>query len=112
MLSKLGLALFDGSKVRKPKEDGPIPGRRYLLVANTHQGLAAQFEGSHWKGKSGASGVWVQALARIPGAVRNQNYRIGGSQMRCTLVPIEAVWGDPLPTDEEATAAAAEAADA
>jgi hypothetical protein len=112
MLGKVGIGIFTGAKRKGEREGGPSPGRQYLMIASAHQGLAGQFEGSHWKGKSGANGVWVQALARIEGAVRGEKQRIGGVSQRCTLVPIEAIFGDPSPTDEEAAAAAAEAADA
>jgi hypothetical protein len=106
MLAKIGLGIAGQDRNSSPRDRGAaaIPGRLYLVVANAHQGLAQQFEGSHWKGKSGASGVWSQALARIPGAVRNQQRRISGVQTRCTLIPVEAVTGDGVPAEENCEA--------
>lgn len=96
MLAKIGLGVFLGSSARgkgdaDPDKPRPVPGRRYIIVANAHQGLARQFEGSHWQGRSGASGVWSQALRRIPGAIPNARQRLSGMLMACTLVPIEAL---------------------
>jgi hypothetical protein len=114
MLAKIGLGLA----VPRRRAEGevvppgrPVPGRRYLVVANCHQGLAQQFEGSHWKGKSGAPVILANAWTQTPGAVRNEVQRIGGVATRCTLVPIEAMWGDALPTDDQ-VAVEAETVDA
>jgi hypothetical protein len=93
MLAKIGMGIFVGSARRREEGDrpAPVPGRTYIVVANSHQGLSRQFEGSHWAGKSGASGVWTQALVRIPGALRNERQRIAKMPMACTLVPVEAM---------------------
>jgi len=72
-------------------------GRRWLAVANSHQGVAALYHGTHWASKSGASGVWAQALTRLPGAVRGANtIWFAGSVARVTLIPLEVV----LPREE------------
>jgi hypothetical protein len=93
MLAKIGLGVFVGTARKGEADDKPrpVPGRRYIVVANAHQGLARQFEGSHWAGRSGASGVWSQALKRVAGAVPNARQRISGMIIACTLVPIEAL---------------------
>lgn len=105
MLNKVGLGIHIGGMGRKAAgvgRDGgadpnarprPVPGRTYITVANAHQGLARLFEQSHWKGRSGGSGVWSQALGRVPGAVRGEVQRIGGQPTKCTLIPLEAMHG-------------------
>lgn len=58
---------------------------RGLLVANKHPGLDIVFAGTIW-----ASGAWVSALRRLPGAEFDDNLRprfSGGLQQRCTSVP-------------------------
>lgn len=63
-----------------------------LAVANYHQGLAAIYDGTHWAGRAGASGVWRQALSRLPGATRSpRTVRFGESIARATLIPIDRV---------------------
>ncbi|HRI76624.1 MAG TPA: bifunctional DNA primase/polymerase [Alphaproteobacteria bacterium] len=55
-----------------------------VLVANKHPGLDQIFRNSIW-----ASGAWVSALRRLPGAL-SDDIRIrfsGGMQQRCTLIP-------------------------
>ncbi|MEA3036817.1 MAG: hypothetical protein QOH04_2594 [Sphingomonadales bacterium] len=99
-LARIGIGLMDGSAARrKAGEDDegrprPLPGRTYLVVANAHQGLGKLFAESDWKGRAGAVGGWAQSLKRIPGAIANERQRIAGQLLACTLVPIEAVWGD------------------
>jgi hypothetical protein len=111
-LAKIGIGIFEG-KTRRAADDGgdgrprPVFGRTYLMVANAHQGLGRLFAESNWKGKAGASGVWCQSLKRIRGAVPNERQRIGGVAMACTLVPIEAVWGDAVPGEGGAGGVAA-----
>lgn len=61
-----------------------------LAVANSHQGLAGLFDRTHWAGRSGASGVWVQSLRRLPGAQAGQR-RFGGRKVRCTTIPLSTV---------------------
>ena len=63
--------------------------KRWLAIANYHQGLAKLFEGTHWAGKSGAQGVWVQAFRRLPGAERSSGaVWFAGAVARATLVPL------------------------
>ncbi|MEA3053544.1 MAG: hypothetical protein QOG72_2447 [Sphingomonadales bacterium] len=115
-LAKIGLGFFVGGIRKRSAEDEsdrpqPVPGRCYLVVANANQGLGKLFAETQWKGRPGASGGWVQSLKRIPGAIANERQRIGGITTACTLVPVEAVWGDPSP-DEVAVVAAEVTTDA
>lgn len=67
-------------------------GAKWLAVANYHAGLAIIFAGTHWAGRSGALGVWVQALRRLPGAERTETpIYFGGGTGRATLLPLELV---------------------
>jgi hypothetical protein len=68
---------------------GSHKGRKVLLVANDHQGLGQLFVGSHWAGASGAAGVWIQALRRLPNAERTDAVWIGNRKTRATAVPID-----------------------
>ncbi len=63
---------------------------QFLAVANAHQALAHMFHATHWAARSGAAGVWAQALKRLPGAkAPPRPLRFGGPQSRCVLVPLE-----------------------
>lgn len=76
------------------------PEGRVLLVANTHQSLSAIYEDTHWKARSGASGVWRQALGRLPGALEESSpQRFGGVQTRCVSVPFSVIQGKTTPGD-------------
>lgn len=92
-LEAIGLKLvhFDGS--------ADVPSGWWLAIANSHQGLARVFETptrSHWAGRSGTVGVWVQAARRVPGAIwNNQVLRFNGVCMRVTLVPFAKVLPEP-----------------
>lgn len=67
-----------------------------FAVANYHVELAKLFEGTHWGGRSGTMGVWVQALRRLPGAERStENVRCGGTSGKATLMPISLVVSKP-----------------
>jgi hypothetical protein len=89
MLAKISMRIVTGKTKAKEPGDGqrarPVPGREYLAVAASGQGLAKLFENTHWK-----EGVWTQALKRIKGAVPNDTQRIAGMPNKCTLVPIDA----------------------
>ena len=63
-------------------------GSRWLGVAVAHQGLAKLFQTTHWQARSGAAGVWGQSLSRLPAALRDQNFRIGGTGQKCVAVPL------------------------
>jgi hypothetical protein len=68
-------------------------GTWWLAIANNHQGLARLFETptrSHWAGRSGTVGVWVQAARRVPGASWDTPpLRFNGVSVRVTLVPMQ-----------------------
>jgi len=105
MLNKIGMGIHVGRARKEAAGSGgeprprPVPGRAYIVIANAHQGLARQFEQSHWKARSGGSGVWSQALGRVAGAVRGETQRISGQLTKCTLIPLEEMIG--APTDDE-----------
>lgn len=62
----------------------------WLAVANTHAELGRIYERTHWAGRSGASGVWRQALLRLPFArPAPKPIRFGGYLSRAVLVPID-----------------------
>jgi hypothetical protein len=63
---------------------------RMLAIANSHRGLGELFRDTHWAGKSGSVGVYVQSLRRLAGAVRAPKvYWFAGVASRATLVPID-----------------------
>jgi len=63
-----------------------------LQVANAHQGLAALFRETHWTGKSGTSGVWVQSLRRVPYAEAGKApTSFDGVMTRYTQLPIDSI---------------------
>jgi hypothetical protein len=63
-----------------------------LAVANYHKGLAPVFADSHWKGTAGTMGVWVQALRRLPGAVRpSKPLYFAGATSRAVAIPLSVV---------------------
>jgi hypothetical protein len=75
-----------------------------FCVANYHAGLADLLSKTHWAGRSGASGVWVQTLRRIPGAERTSHpiYFSGGNS-RAMLLPLELVLAQPDPSQSTGT---------
>ncbi len=74
----------------------------YVVVANYHQGLTRLFQGSHWAGRSGTMGVWVQALRRLPGAVAHRAAVYFGAEIgRGTALPLELVVPDEAPRQME-----------
>lgn len=79
-----------GMKVEADKN-----GKKWLCVANNHQGLQGVFKETHWGARSGATGVWVQALRRVEGAQPGAMRRFDGVPARCTLLPLEPL----LPKD-------------
>ncbi|MBF0169386.1 MAG: hypothetical protein HQL45_17400, partial [Alphaproteobacteria bacterium] len=72
-------------------------GLRWLAVSNSHQGVAKIFEGTHWAGKANTTGVWVQALDRVPGAMPFQ-HRFEGQKARCRILPLEGEYAVFDPT--------------
>jgi hypothetical protein len=74
-------------------------GERFLAVANRHAGLAQIYQTTHWATRSGAMGVWVQSLRRLPGARRApRSLWFSGAVCKALLVPLWAVQTkEPLP---------------
>lgn len=69
-----------------------------VAIANDHRGLAQLFERTHWGARSGASGVWRQALLRVPGARPSERaVRFRGPQARAVLVPLAHVLNEAEP---------------
>lgn len=69
-----------------------LDAKAFVAIANQHSGLAALFERTHWAGRSGTSGVWMQAFRRLPGAERSKGaVRFGAFTARATLVPVETM---------------------
>lgn len=70
-----------GQRLRKPER---------FAVANRHAGLVRLHAGTHWAGRSGAIGGWVQAARDLPGAgVTTQ--RFAGLLDKGTSLPLELV---------------------
>ena len=73
-----------------------------LAVANYHQQLGNIYKSTHWAGRSGSQGVWVQALRRIAGArAADKPIRFAGAVARATLLPL----GEIIPSYAEAVTA-------
>lgn len=88
-----------GIKVIRPK-NGKKP--THFAIANYHAGLDRVFAGTHWAGRSGALGVWVQAFRELPGAQVDKQRFAGGAPMQGTAIPLELVF--PAGVDAEAPA--------
>lgn len=66
----------------------------WLAVANAHSGLQAIYRDTHWTGMSGTTGVWVQAMKRVPDTrPAKSNLRFANVATRCGLVPLDQVLG-------------------
>lgn len=80
-----------------------VSGTDYLAIANYHQGLSSIFSNTHWAGRSGTQGVWVQAVRRLPGAeIYRKVIWLGGQAVRATVVPISSVITRNPTTDADA----------
>lgn len=74
--------------------------RDVLLVANYHRELALLFQGTHWGGRSGSMGVWVQAMRRLYGADRaGASVYFGGATSKATSVPLTSILADDTSPD-------------
>jgi hypothetical protein len=96
------------------KVESGAGGVLWVAVANYHQGLAGIFERTHWAGRAGTMGGWVQAWRRIEGArVPKKTMNFGGHRGRCVAVPLASLmpdhakpasvtaWSDPEIDDAE-----------
>lgn len=88
-----------GLRVDHRRSDVTHKAYQVLQVANAHNGLARVFADTHWAGRSGTSGVWVQAMRRVEGAQASKKVvRIDGVPVRCTEIPVDKIF----PEDEQA----------
>lgn len=78
-----------------------LEARLYLVIANYHTELAGLYERSHWAGKSGTMGGWVQSWRRLPGACWdgdfNKTVYFAGHRSKGTFVPLEVILPDAEP---------------
>ncbi len=94
------LATFGLKVLRDVSGEGKF-GLPWLAVFNQHAQLAQVFQGTHWASRSGAIGVWAQALRRLPGAMRSpRNVRFGAASTRCTLIPLRPLQGEDVTISE------------
>jgi hypothetical protein len=68
------------------------PPVKVIYIANSHNGLAQIFRDTHWAGRSGSSGVWAQAVKRVPQSDSSKQ-RFGGVNSRCTCLLLSDVIG-------------------
>jgi hypothetical protein len=57
-----------------------------VTLPNQHEGLRLIFAPSRWRTEAGATGGWVQAMRRLPGALPENSRKLGG---RGWSVPVE-----------------------
>jgi hypothetical protein len=76
-----------------------VDGQKWFAVANTHQGLARLFAGTHWLGRSGTTSIWMQTLMRLPDARQTEKtMRFDGAATgRATLIPLAIVYQPDAP---------------
>ena len=68
--------------------------RTHLAIANQHPALLGIFAGTHWAGRAGTTGPWVQAAKRLDGAAPSANtVSFAGGAQRAVLVPLDTVLG-------------------
>jgi hypothetical protein len=77
-----------GIKIIRPKTGAGAP--VFFAIANAHTGLDKLHVNTHWAGRSGAAGVWVQAARDLPGAQATLQ-RFAGPPTRGTMIPLELV---------------------
>lgn len=77
-----------GIKIMRPKNGGRPT---QFAIANSHAGLDKLHQGTHWAGRSGAQGVWVQAARDLPGATVTTQ-RFAGPPDKGTALPLELVF--------------------
>jgi hypothetical protein len=70
-----------------------------IAIANTHDGLAAQFRGTQWASTAGSSSAWPQMFRRLPGAQFHNHHtgeqirlRIDGQRKYVTVLPWHTVF--------------------
>lgn len=78
--------MVNGRALDDPNTRDPVG---WLAIANSHAGLAHIYRDTHWKPRSGAAGGWKSALESAEGAMTGKPMRFGGTQSRCTKIPVE-----------------------
>ncbi len=82
---------FYGMRIaRKP---GGTPAQASLLIANQNAQLGKLFENTQWHAGAGQTGVWVQAVKRIPGATTAGVKSFSMAQSRAHQVPLASIPG-------------------
>ncbi|NYT42306.1 hypothetical protein HZY97_16155 [Sphingomonas sp. R-74633] len=104
-LGRIGLKVVRyGPNDRGKNKPPPEIFGEWLAVASSHDGLEQLLQGTKF-----GEGVWSQALARLPGAIKasvnKRNIRFNGHQSKCTLIPL-AVALPPGDEDDEEDAGA------
>src|SRR5262245_13737270 len=86
-----------GLKIAYQYQDGKR--QNSLAVAFSHKELSRIFTGTHWAARAGTSGVWKQAMERLPGAERARSpLWFSGGNARAMLLPFTTLFppdGDP-----------------
>jgi hypothetical protein len=83
-----------------PQYAGAQPAK-WIAIANAHSSLAQLFERTRWGAPRGITGVWTQALRRLPGAERSgRTLYFGGPSCRATLLPLQLIPRPALPHDK------------
>jgi hypothetical protein len=65
-------------------------GEMVFSIANQHAELYRLFQGTQWETPAGLTGIWVQALRRLPQANVGR-VRFAGGQVRATMLPVSQV---------------------
>lgn len=104
-LGRIGLKVVTfGPNDRGRNKPPPHIHGEWLAVATSHVGLDQLLQGTKF-----GEGVWTQALARLPGAVKTtvngRVTRFAGHQSKCTLIPI-AIALPPGDEDDDESAGA------
>ena len=73
-----------------------------FAIANQHTGLDRLHAGTHWAGRSGTMGVWVQAARDIDGAEKYGTLRFNSAPVKCTVIPLGQVLPKPAAHEAEA----------
>lgn len=85
-----GVLKVYGLRVVAQDDDGQRRAH-FVAIANTNRNLASLFKDSVWASRPDATGVWKQALERVPGARARMKLRIAATAERCTLIPYELI---------------------
>lgn len=80
-----------GIKVIRPKNAQVGFKPEAFAVSNDHTGLFKIHNGTHWAGRSGTMGGWVQPARDLPGACGWGTLRYGGVPAKGTAIPLSLV---------------------